>query len=67
LGPTFCPFQIHPYISSRPGRARALKEMIQYMRKHESVWFARGSEVAALTLKIGLGTRKGQLKQAVGS
>ena len=46
VAPTFCPFQIHPYISSRPGRAKALAEMIQYMRKHEGVWFATGGEVA---------------------
>jgi peptidoglycan/xylan/chitin deacetylase (PgdA/CDA1 family) len=68
LGPTFCPFQFHPFISSRPGRARALKEMIQYMRKHDGVWFARGSEVAELTLKIaGSASKKPLLKEAVGS
>jgi len=66
---TFCPFQFHPYISSRPGRAKALKEMILYMRKHTSVWFVRGSEVAELTLKLSSGTdsRKGHLKEVVGS
>ena len=68
LGPTFCPFQFHPFISSRPGRARTLKEMIQYMRKHEGVWFARGSEVAELTLKLaGAASKKPVLKEAVGS
>jgi peptidoglycan/xylan/chitin deacetylase (PgdA/CDA1 family) len=68
LGPTFCPFQFHPFISSRPGRARALKEMIQYMRKHDGVWFARGSEVAELTLKIaGSAAKKPVLREAVGS
>ncbi|MGE5302461.1 MAG: polysaccharide deacetylase family protein [Alphaproteobacteria bacterium] len=68
FGPTFCPFQFHPFISSRPGRARALKEIIQYMRKHEGVWFARGSEVAELTLKLaGSVTKKPVLKEAVGS
>jgi peptidoglycan-N-acetylglucosamine deacetylase len=49
-GAAFCPFQIHPYISSRPGRARALKELIHYISRHEGVWFARGSELAELTL-----------------
>jgi len=44
--PTFCPFQFHPYISSRPGRAKALRELIQYMRAHDGVWLATGSEVA---------------------
>ena len=68
LGPAFCPFQIHPFISSRPGRARALKEIIQYMRRHDGVWFARGSEVAELTLKLGANLpRKAALKEAVGS
>jgi len=66
--PTFCPFQFHPFISSRPGRARALREMIQYMRKHDGVWFARGSEVAELTLKIASSAAiKPVLKEAVGS
>ena len=69
LGSVFCPFQIHPYISSRPGRARALKEMIQYMQKHSGVWFARGSEIAELTLRLGSATpsRTTRLKEAVGS
>jgi len=68
FGPAFCPFQFHPFISSRPGRARALKEIIQYMRKHEGVWFARGSEVAELTLKLaGSAAQKPVLKEAVGS
>ena len=68
FGPTFCPFQFHPFISSRPGRARALKELIQYMSKHEGVWFARGSEVAELTLKLaGSTAKKLVLKEAVGS
>src|SRR5438309_767212 len=68
LGPTFCPFQFHPYISSRPGRARILKEIIQYMRKHDGVWFARGSEIAELTLKLDANVaRKVVLKEAVGS
>ncbi len=66
LGPTFCPFQFHPYISSRPGRARALREIIQHMRKHERVWFARGSEVAEVALKLAGDTaKKGALKKAV--
>jgi peptidoglycan-N-acetylglucosamine deacetylase len=68
LSPAFCPFQFHPFISSRPGRARALKEMIQYMRKRDRVWFARGSEVAELTLKLASdGSSKSALKEAVGS
>lgn len=68
LAPMFCPFQFHPFISSRPGRARALKEIIQYMRDHGGVWFAKGSEVAELTLRLATGaSRKPALKEAVGS
>jgi peptidoglycan/xylan/chitin deacetylase (PgdA/CDA1 family) len=46
LAPTYCPFQFHPYISGRPGRARTLRAIIQHMKKAEGVWFATGSEVA---------------------
>ena len=67
FGPAFCPFQFHPFISSRPGRARALKEIIQYMKKHEGAWFAKGSEVAELALKFGSAAKKPMLKEAVGS
>lgn len=44
--PTFCPFQFHPYVSSRPGRAKVLAELIQHMKDQKGVWFATGSEVA---------------------
>lgn len=51
--PTFCPFQFHPYISSRPGRAKALRDLIQYMKKQKGVWLATGSEVAQWWLSQG--------------
>jgi hypothetical protein len=44
--PAYCPFVMHPFISSRPGRAKVLADMIEYMKCHEGVWFATGSEVA---------------------
>jgi peptidoglycan/xylan/chitin deacetylase (PgdA/CDA1 family) len=44
--PTYCPFQIHPYVSGRPGRARALRDIIRHMKAAAGVWFATGSEVA---------------------
>ena len=44
--PIYCPFTFHPYVSSRPGRAHALAELIQYMRKHNGVRFKTGTEVA---------------------
>ena len=51
--PTYCPFTLHPYISSRPGRAKALADIIQYMKEHRGVWFATGSEIAQWWLKQG--------------
>ncbi len=44
--PTFCPFQFHPYISGRPGRAKTLRRIIQHMKKAKGVWFATGGDVA---------------------
>jgi peptidoglycan/xylan/chitin deacetylase (PgdA/CDA1 family) len=44
--PTYCPFQFHPYISGRPGRAKTLRTIIQHMKEASGVWFATGGEVA---------------------
>ncbi len=44
--PSYCPFQFHPYISGRPGRAATLRAIIRHMKQAEGVWFATGSEVA---------------------
>jgi len=49
--PTYCPFTFHPYVSSRPGRARTLRELIHYMKEHEGVWFTTGQELAKWCLK----------------
>jgi peptidoglycan/xylan/chitin deacetylase (PgdA/CDA1 family) len=46
FSPAYCPFQFHPYISGRPGRAGALRAIIRHMKQAEGVWFATGSEVA---------------------
>ncbi|MPY69121.1 MAG: polysaccharide deacetylase family protein [Alphaproteobacteria bacterium] len=43
--PGYCPFQFHPYISGRPGRATTLRRIIRHM-KQDGVWFATGSEAA---------------------
>lgn len=51
VAPRFCPYQFHPYISGRAGRARALRGLMQHMKKHEGVWFATGSEVARWCLE----------------
>jgi peptidoglycan/xylan/chitin deacetylase (PgdA/CDA1 family) len=44
--PAYCPFQFHPYISGRPGRARTLRSIIQHMKDAGGVWFATGSDLA---------------------
>jgi peptidoglycan/xylan/chitin deacetylase (PgdA/CDA1 family) len=49
--PTYCPFQFHPYISGRPGRAQTLRAIIQHMKKGGGVWFTTGSEVARWCLE----------------
>jgi peptidoglycan/xylan/chitin deacetylase (PgdA/CDA1 family) len=46
LAPAYCPFQFHPYISGRPGRAKTLRTIIAYMKQAGGVWFATGGEVA---------------------
>ena len=43
LAPAYCPFQFHPYISGRPGRAKTLRSIIQHMKKAD----ACGSRPAA--------------------
>jgi peptidoglycan/xylan/chitin deacetylase (PgdA/CDA1 family) len=48
--PMFCPFQFHPYISGRPGRASTLQRIIEHMKRSEGVWFATGGEVASWCL-----------------
>lgn len=46
FAPTYCPYQFHPYISGRPGRATTLRRIIRHMKDAGGVWFATGSEVA---------------------
>jgi peptidoglycan-N-acetylglucosamine deacetylase len=46
LAPAYCPFQFHPYISGRPGRAATLRAIIRHMKAAGGVWFATGSEMA---------------------
>jgi len=58
IAPTFTTFQLHPYVSSRLGRASALREMIQYMKSHEGVWFTTGSEMAEWWLEQGFSAEK---------
>jgi len=64
LGPLFTTFQLHPYVSSRLGRTSALKEMIEYMKDHEGVWFATGIEIANWWLEQNFSERPAPLRIA---
>ena len=37
---------LHPHLSGYPARAHALGEVLRYMKGHEGVWWATGSEIA---------------------
>ena len=65
IAPGFSTFQFHPYISSRFGRAGALKQLIEHMKTREGVWFATGSEVAEWWQKQGFSTQA-QVRAAAG-
>lgn len=56
--PTYMPFQIHPYISGRPGRADALQEMVQTMKKAGGVWFASAEEISRWCLDKVFATQR---------
>lgn len=45
--PSMMIVQWHPYITGRPSRAKALEAFIAHMQRHDGIWFARGSEIAA--------------------
>jgi peptidoglycan/xylan/chitin deacetylase (PgdA/CDA1 family) len=49
-GPSYCPFQFHPYISGRAGRAKTLRKIIRHMKNAGGVWFATGNEAASWCL-----------------
>ena len=49
--PSYVPFQFHPYVSGRPGRARTLRRIIRHMKASDGVWLATGSEVARWCLE----------------
>ena len=58
IAPTFTTFQLHPYVSNRLGRSSALREMIEYTKSHEGVWFATGSEIAEWWVKQGFSAQQ---------
>lgn len=37
---------LHPYIVGQPHRIAALDDVLRYMKSHDKVWFATGSEIA---------------------
>ena len=65
--PMFTTFQLHPYVSSRLGRTSALKEMIEFMKGHEGVWFATGIEIAEWWLKQNFSEKPAPLRMAAAS
>jgi peptidoglycan/xylan/chitin deacetylase (PgdA/CDA1 family) len=67
LAPMFTTFQLHPYVSSRLGRTSALKEMIEFMKSHQGVWFATGIEIADWWLQQDFCKQPAQLRRAAGS
>ena len=62
--PLFVPFQFHPYISGRPGRARTVRAIIQHMKAAEGVWFATGREIASWCLNELFKTEREKLARA---
>jgi allantoinase len=38
---------LHPYITGMPHRIRALDKALDYISRHDRVWFATGAEIAA--------------------
>lgn len=67
IAPMFTTFQLHPYVSSRLGRTSVLQEMIEYMKSHEGVWFATGSEIAGWWLERDFCKQPEPLRRAAGA
>ncbi len=51
----------------RLGRTSALKEMIEYMKGHEGVWFATGIEIAEWWLEQNFSEKLAPLRIAAAS
>ena len=64
LAPAYVPFQFHPYISGRAGRARTMRAIIRHMKKADGVWLATGSEVARWCLDEVFKVDAGKAAQA---
>ena len=48
---TYCQFSLHPFLVGRPGRIEVLSELIEYVKRHEGVWFATTDEIARRVLE----------------
>ena len=64
---TYCQFSLHPFLIGRPGRIEVLSELIEYVKRHEGVWFATTDEIArrvlecaSLTPSVGATLRLGE-------
>ena len=51
LGPTYCPFSMHPFLIGRPGRIDALARLIDYIQERDGVWISTMDEVARAVLE----------------
>jgi peptidoglycan/xylan/chitin deacetylase (PgdA/CDA1 family) len=47
----------HPFLSGRPGRIRALEQLIERMKSLDGLWIATLGEIAAHTRTLGLKPR----------
>ena len=49
---TYCQFSLHPFLVGRPGRIEVFAEFIDYVKRHEGIWFATTEEVARLSARV---------------
>jgi allantoinase len=55
---TVMPIPVHPWLSGFPSRSYALGELLNYIKQHDRVWWATGSEIAEAYIdRVGLPER----------
>ena len=47
---TYCQFSLHPFLVGRPGRIEVFDELMEYVKRHEGVWFATTEQIARRVL-----------------
>jgi len=47
---TYCQFSLHPFLIGRPGRIEVFDELMEYVKRHEGVWFATTEQIARRVL-----------------